>query len=233
MHILIVDDEPPAARRVERLLREHFSEPIQSLKMLHGVEPAVYYLQEHPVDLVFLDLEIAEDSGFDLLVRASSGSFDTIIVSGHPEGAVQAFDHEVVDFVTKPVKPERFIRALERLQTARTKRGIHKQSLSLPGEEGTEVVELNSIEHIQSEGNYCIIHLYDGTDRKIRRTLGSMEQDLGDEFLRTHKSCIVRRSDIVRILSAANNTYLVELKSEKRVPLSRSVREDLRSGLLE
>jgi DNA-binding LytR/AlgR family response regulator len=230
MHILIVDDEPPAARRVERLLREHISEPIQSLKMLHGVEPAVYYLQEHPVDLVFLDLEIAEDSGFDLLIRASSNSFHTIIVSGHPEGAVQAFDHQVVDFVTKPVKPERFIRALERLQTAR-RRGIQRQSLTLPGEDGTEIIEIDSIETIRSEGNYCLIGQYDGTEKKIRKTLSSMEQELGSEFLRTHKSCIIRKSDIVRILSAANNTFVVELRSEKRMPLSRSAREDLRSGL--
>ncbi len=198
--------------------------------MLHGVEPAVYYLQEHPVDLVFLDLEIAEDSGFDLLIRASSNSFHTIIVSGHPEGAVQAFDHQVVDFVTKPVKPERFIRALERLQTAR-RRGIQRQSLTLPGEDGTEIIEIDSIETIRSEGNYCLIGQYDGTEKKIRKTLSSMEQELGSEFLRTHKSCIIRKSDIVRILSAANNTFVVELRSEKRMPLSRSVREDLRSGL--
>ena len=231
MHILIVDDEPPAARRVQRLLQEHMEGPIQSMKILHGVEPAVYYLQDHPVDLVFLDLEIASDSGFDLLKRAARGSFQTIIVSGHPEGAIQAFDHEVVDFVTKPVRPERFIQALERLRRAQKNRGVERTSLSLPGEEGVEIIDLDSVECIRSDGNYCRITQYDGTERKIRKTLSSLESELGAKFIRTHKSCIVRKDDIRRILSAANNTFQAELKSEKRVPLSRSVREDLRSGI--
>ena len=233
MHILIVDDEPPAARRVQRLIKEHFQEPVQSIKLLHGVEPAVYYLQEHPVDLVFLDLEIAENSGFELLEQAAHKSFYTIIVSGHPEGAVQAFDHEVVDFVTKPVQPERFQRALERLYTARKNRGVEREALSLPGEEGSETIDLASIECVRSDGNYCVLELYEGDSRKIRKTLSALEQDLGPNFLRVHKSCLVRKEDIVQVHSAANNTYQVELKSKKRMPLSRSVREELRSGHME
>lgn len=230
MHILILDDEPPAARRVQRLVQEFLPEAIQSLKLLHAVEPAIYYLQEHPVDLVFLDLEIADNSGFELLQNASAHSFDTIIVSGHPEGAVQAFEHEVIDFVTKPVMPERFQKALARLKTARSSRGVQRRSISLPGEEATEIVDLDSIETITSDGNYSIIETYEGNHHRVRKTLTSLESELERDFLRTHKTCLVRRSDLMRILSAANNTYLIELKSGKRMPLGRSAREKLRSG---
>ncbi|MCB1170760.1 MAG: response regulator transcription factor [Leptospiraceae bacterium] len=230
MHILIVDDEPPAARRVQRLIQEHFREPVDSLKILHGVEPAIYYLQEHPVDLVFLDLEIAENSGFDLLQNAASGSFHTIIVSGHPEGALQAFDHEVVDFVTKPVDPERFKKALERLGTARSHRGVQRKRITLPAEDGTAIVEIDDIEVVRSDSNYCVLETYDNQEFRIRKSLSQMEKELGSTFLRIHKSCIVRKADIVSILSASNNTFMAELRSKKRLPLSRSVREDLRSG---
>ncbi|MCB1138549.1 MAG: response regulator transcription factor [Leptospiraceae bacterium] len=230
MHILIVDDEPPAARRVQRLIQEHFQEPVESLKILHGVEPAIYYLQEHPVDLVFLDLEIAENSGFDLLQSAARGSFHTIIVSGHPEGALQAFDHEVVDFVTKPVNPERFKKALERLRNAGSSRGVQRKSISLPVDDGTAIVDIDNIEFVRSDGNYCVLETYDNRQFRIRKSLAQMERELGSMFLRIHKSCIVREADIVHILSASNNTFLAELRSKKRLPLSRSVREDLRSG---
>ncbi|MCB1306408.1 MAG: response regulator transcription factor [Leptospiraceae bacterium] len=228
MHVLIVDDEPPAARRVERLLREIESDSIQSLKIFHSIEPAVYYLQEHPVDLLFLDLQLAGDSGFDLLRQSRSDGFHTIIVSGYPEGALEAFEHEVVDFVPKPIRPERFAQALNRLRTARN-RGAGRKSLTMPGDESIEIIPLKDIEAVTSDGNYCVVETAENSQR-VRKTLTSLEAELGPDFFRCHKTCLVRKSEMLRILKAPNNTFQLEMKSGKKMPLGRSAREQLRSG---
>lgn len=224
MRILILDDEPPAARRIAKYCQEVFGKDIQTLKILDSLFPAIYYLQENAVDLLFLDIDLNDDeNGFDLLKEIPSPSFYTIITSSHTEYAIQAFEYSVIDFLPKPFPLQRFAKAMVRVKNTLQARGIQKDFIAVKKDESLEMVRPGLISWLESEGNYTIMHLTSGSSEKIRKTLDKISSELPKNFVRTHRSYIVNANDVERILYGKNNSsYQVQLKDQTRVPLSRS-----------
>ena len=102
MKIVIVEDERPIARYIERLTRKILGEKIQSIRTLYTLDDAKAFLLENPIDLCLLDLNLNGENGYELLKQAVSGSFHTIIISAYPNQAIEAFKYGVLDFIEKP-----------------------------------------------------------------------------------------------------------------------------------
>lgn len=232
MRILIVDDEPPAARGIQRLCEECLGREVESLKILGNVTASVCYIQEQPVDLLFLDIDLDGENGFTILEETSSSSYYTIITSSHTEYAVRAFEHSVLDFLPKPFGKQRFEQALERMRKAwHSRAAAAREHLPVKKDEMVEMVPLDQILYLVSDRNYTILHLADGGEERVRKTLDSMLELLPPEFVRAHKSCIVRKSEVQRILHGKNNTYRLLLKNQAELPLSRSMYARFKDGL--
>ena len=117
MNILIVEDEARSARRLERLIHRLLPE-VGRLYLARGLPEGLNRLADKTVDLLLLDLHLAGEDGFDILRDGVSRAFHTIVVSGHVDRAVEAFEYGVLDFVPKPVIEARLRLALDRFRGA-------------------------------------------------------------------------------------------------------------------
>ena len=115
MDIVIVEDEPVIAQRLQRQVKEILVDQQPNIKWFDNFDDAQSYLFEQPLDLLILDLNLHGVDGFELLKTVSAESFHTIIVSVYAEKAITAFEYGVVDFVAKPFNFERLQQALLRV----------------------------------------------------------------------------------------------------------------------
>src|SRR5215207_4716738 len=115
MKILIVEDEPLLAGRMERFCREILGPQLESVRIATMFDEASARLAEAPIDVLLLDLNLNGADGMELLKASVAGSFHTIIVSANTEQALRAFEFGVIDFVAKPCMKDRLAQALQRV----------------------------------------------------------------------------------------------------------------------
>ncbi len=230
MRILIVEDETIAARGLEKMLREIYGKEITSLKVERSLVGSECFLEEHSIDLLFLDLNLDGREGFDLLRNIISQSFHTIIVSGMTEKAIQAFEFGVLDFVPKPIKKERLEKALQKWKSIAAN-SRYTKFLSVKKDDKTEIISLKDISYIQGQNNNAIIYRKNLTTDTHRKTLDSLSKILPSHFFRIHKSYIVNLREAKYLKSKGGGKYIVELKNEKTLPVSRKIYSELKKRM--
>ncbi|TGN10401.1 response regulator transcription factor [Leptospira ilyithenensis] len=119
MNILIVEDEPIHARYLRRLLEKVLGNDIEAIFHEASLVQSENYLKESQIDLLFLDLNLFGENGFDLLNTVPTTNIFTIVVSGNTDQALSAFEYGVIDFIAKPVSEDRLRLALERYDSFR------------------------------------------------------------------------------------------------------------------
>lgn len=230
MKILIVEDETVAARGLEKLVREIYGKEISSLKIEKTLLGSETYLEENPVDLVLLDLNLDGREGFDLLRSILAESFHTIIVSGKTEKAIQAFEFGVLDFVPKPVVKERLAKALQKWKSLEVNSRYTKY-LSIKKEDRIELIPIKDISYIRGKDNNTVIHRKDEREDIHRKTLESLTKVLPSHFYRIHKSYLVNLREAKYIKNKGGGKYTLELKNGKDLPVSRKVYPELKKRL--
>jgi two-component system LytT family response regulator len=231
---LVVDDEPLARSNLTVLLR---ADPgIASVAECGSGLEAIEEIRRSKPDLLFLDVQMPECGGFDVLEVLGNDLPSTIIfVTAYDEYALRAFEAGALDYLLKPFDNARFVRALNR---AKDRLARHAPSQPRPAERLVvksrgRVLFLNvaDVDWIEAAGYYACVHV--GSDTHIiRRTLSELERDLGDEsFIRIHRSTIVKLERIRGLELQNGGEYEVCLKSEVRLPLSRRFRKRLQERL--
>lgn len=215
VRVLIVDDEPLSRRGLRQLLDV---EPgVEVIAECRDASTASAY--EGRVDVIFLDVEMPGVSGVAFARGLQGQSRPAVVfVTAHERYAVPAFDIPALDFLTKPVDPVRLSRALDRVRANRP--------LASPSHLVTRVgardllVPVSDVVAIEADGVYAAVHA--GRRFLVRRSLTELEAELGGEFLRVHRSWLVRRSAVreVRGTRVGGSRELV-LESGLLVPVSR------------
>lgn len=186
---VLIDDEPPARERLSALLRDH--PQIQIVGESYDIESSVELCEREVPDLLFLDIHLPRGSGFDLLSRLSYRP-SVIFVTASNSHAVKAFEVNALDYLLKPIHPDRLALALARLARP-NKRALAPNLIALDDNRGLRFVEASSILYIKSDGNYTTVHLADGAPGFVRRTLAEWEKILpADQFLRIDRSLLIR-----------------------------------------
>src|SRR4051812_25265838 len=206
MKILIVEDEPLVAARLGRMLGEGLGEKLVSLGCFSSFEEARHGLNSQLCDVLFLDLNLHGDDGMALLTEAAAGSFQTIIVSANTDRAIDAFEHGVLDFVAKPFTRERLAQALGRLQSS----GSPAQAvrfLAIKKTGGIDIVPVATVKFIRGADSYAEVVTADGRTHLSSKTLEALAAVLPGEFIRIHKSYLVRLADIRTLHSAVGSRY--------------------------
>lgn len=221
MRILIVEDEKVAARGLQRMVQDILGKDISWIGWEASLDTSRFALAEKPVDILFLDLNLNGEDGFQLLQGAVAGSFHTIVVSANEDQALRAFEYGVLDFVPKPVSEERLRKAIGRVQGAGHS-GRHAQYLPIRKPKGVALVRLEEVSYFRGDGNYIEIRLKTGASEYHRRTLDSLAKILPARFTRIHRSYIVDRQDVKWVVSRGGGIYDVELESGAKLPLSRA-----------
>jgi two-component system LytT family response regulator len=231
---LVVDDESLARRNLTVLLRR--DPDIGSVAECGSGLEAVEEIRKSKPDLVFLDVQMPECGGFDVLELLGSDLPPTVIfVTAYDEYALRAFEAGALDYLLKPFDDARFARALNRAKD----RLAHYTPLQ-PQPAGRLVVKsqgqvlfLNvaAIDWIEAAGYYACLHV--GSDTHIvRRTLLELERDLGDQkFARIHRSIIVNLDRIRGLELQTGGEYEVLLESKARLRLSRRFRKRLQDRM--
>ena len=231
---LVVDDEPLARSNLTVLLR---ADPgVASVAECGSGLEAIDAIRQSKPDLLFLDVQMPECGGFDVLELLGNELPPTIIfVTAYDEYALRAFEAGALDYLLKPFDDARFLRALNR---AKDRLAHHAPAQPRPAERLVvksrgQLLFLNvtDIDWIEAAGYYAGVHVGSAT-HIIRRTLSELERDLGDErFIRIHRSTIVNLERIRGLELQNGGEYEVCLKSGVRLSLSRRFRKRLQERL--
>jgi len=236
IHALVVDDEALARRNLTVLLRAD-AEVASVSECDSGLE-AIEQIRQSKPDLVFLDVQMPECGGFDVLELLGNDLPSAVIfVTAYDEYALRAFEAGALDYLLKPFDDARFTRALNRAKdklahyTPSQPRAAPRLVVKSRG----QVLFLNvaDIDWIEAAGYYACVHV-GGDTHIIRRTLLELERDLGAErFLRIHRSIIVNLERIRGLELQDGGDYEVVLKSKTRLQLSRRFRKQLQDRMAE
>jgi two-component system response regulator AlgR len=228
LRALLVDDEPPALRRLARSLAQ--IEGVEVVGSTASPSQAVAMIEAAKPDLLFLDISMPGMSGFDLLERLSPEEQPAVIfVTAYDAYALHAFDVAAVDYLMKPVAMERLREAVGRARPwlqgraaeAAATAPARLESLWIHRHRERVRVPIDEIEWIEGYGDYARIH-GPRLAGLARITLNSLEEKLDpDQFLRVHRSAICRRQSIVSLRRRATGAMTVVLASGDEAPVGR------------
>ena len=230
---LVVDDEPPARLNITALLQR--DPGIELLPDCGSGAEAVASIRRTKPDLVFLDVEMPECDGFDVLEKLGTGLPPAFIfVTAYDSYAIRAFEAGALDYLLKPFDDARFDRALERakarIAVARSSPRVASFAIKTAG--SIALVKIAEIDWIEAADYYSRIHI--GTrSHLMRRSLAELEEELDAAlFCRIHRSTIVRLERVRGLETAENGEYDAVLENGKRLRVSRRYRKQLQGLLL-
>lgn len=231
---LVVDDEALARKNLTLLLRR--DPDIGSVvECASGLE-AIEEIRRFRPDLVFLDVQMPECDGFDVLELLGADLPETVIfVTAYDSYALRAFEAGALDYLLKPFDDARFNRALARAKdklarwTPKQSRSISRLAVKSRGQ--TLFLNVADIDWIEAASYYACLHVGQAT-HILRRTLQELEQDLDDQmFVRIHRSIIVNLDRVRGLELQDGGDYEVVLESNARLRLSRRYRKRLQDRL--
>jgi DNA-binding LytR/AlgR family response regulator len=214
---LIVEDEDPAARRLQRLVAAELGADAE-IDRAEDLETACRLLARYAFAIILLDLDLAGRDGFEIVRSVRGSAARIIVVSAHSERAIDAFDHAVVDFVTKPVSEPRLARALQRALEPPRASG---PQLLVRTAGRTELVAAAAIVRLSGADDYIEISLASGERLLHDARLDELERMLPGDFIRVHRCHIVNTAHLVRVRALASGQRIVETSDGSRLPLSR------------
>ena len=249
IRVLIADDEPLARERLAGLLS---SEPdVELVAQARDGEEAVTSIHDHSPDLVFLDVQMPQMNGFEVIEAVGTEKMPLVIfVTAYDQHALKAFQVRALDYLLKPFDRERFTDALQRArkQIERDETGdLGRRLLALvkdlrrdqPRSDRLVVksggrlffLRTDEIDWVEAAGNYVRLHV-GTTSHLLRETMNAIEARLDPEkFFRIHRSRIVNMERIQEMQPWLNGEYAVVLRNGTRVTLSRGYREKLQERL--
>ena len=228
MRVMIVEDEPLLAHRVERFCRDILGERLESIRIANLFSEAGARIDESPIDLLLLDLNLHGRDGMQLLATSVAASFHTIIVSANTEQALRAFEYGVIDFVPKPFSRERLEQALRRVMEREGRAAAAAKFLAVRKAGRVELVEIDRVLYVQGAGAYAELVLDDGRRELHDKTLEKLHALLPPVFERIHKSYVVRWTAVKALHSQEGSHYEVELRNGLRLPVGRTRYKELR-----
>jgi two-component system LytT family response regulator len=229
---VIVDDEPLAVRAVRRLLSAH--PEVTVVGTADTLEAAVAVIAAGRPDVVFLDVELGAGNGFDVLARLSPPPF-VVFVTAHPQHAVDAFAVAAVDYLLKPILPERMEAALARVarQVAAVRGDALRPTLELREPRRTVFADPADIAALCADGDFTRVLLAGQPSLLILRTLGQFEELLPTPpFQRLGRSVILNLDRVRRLQARDRNLAHVVLDGlDEPLALGRVAVSRLRAAL--
>jgi len=231
LRILIVDDERLARSALRSTVAEQDHATV--VGEAASVDEAATLIDETPPDVVLLDVQMRGETGFDLLDRIAA-PVQVVFVTAYDQYAVRAFEVNALDYLLKPVAPDRLSEALRRVRAtdaalpqdnAKSDASFRYDDLFFY-EDGRQprFIRIADIRHVEASGNYTRLHLNDGADALTTTTLSEWTEQLPDShFVRIHRSTIVNVNHVARIERQPNKTYEVFVDNNES-PLSMSRR---------
>lgn len=226
---VIIDDDPFIQELLKDKLQQYFPE-IDIVGFGNNGFEGIHKIQQLKPDLVFLDVEMNDMTGFEMLSKLDTLTFKTIFITSYKHYAIKAIRFNALDYLLKPFDLEELKNAVRRFKNNRSSNNVpvalqnlkskhySDQILILKTQQGELHIQLKDIISIEGERNYSYINLVDGKRELVSKTLSSLESLLEDkDFFRCHKSYLINKSHI----SNNPNSNLLQLSNGMKIPISR------------
>ena len=250
IRVLVVDDEPPARRKLVRWLSED-DEVTVVAECANGFE-AVDAITSSIVDVVFLDIQMPQMSGFEVIQQLPEASRPLVIfATAYDQYAIDAFRLHAIDYLLKPYDAVRFREALDhakyQLQHQQANQLNQKLSALLTAmeqpdpflshftvrhQDHVKLIKVEQVQWIAAEGNYVMLHLGNQIKHLIRESIGKLADRLDPrQFPRIHRSTIVNLDSVDGFYPASHGDYTITLKDGTQLFMSRSYKNKMRDLL--
>jgi two-component system LytT family response regulator len=232
---IIVDDERLARVNLKKLLVPH--PEIKITGEASNCESAVELINIYKPQLIFLDIQLSGETGFDLL-ELIDNSIKIVFVTAYDEYAIRAFEVNAIDYLLKPINPERLKVAIERVinseKTHKKEAKSYEYSDSIYvrlNNYASRFIKISSITFIEPVGNYSKIVTIEGKHCLVLKTLKQWQEELPDNnFVRIHRSSIVNIEHVERIEKRSNSPHRAYLKNiPEPLEVSRRYAQKLKS----
>ncbi|MFT6324763.1 MAG: two-component system LytT family response regulator [Halieaceae bacterium] len=243
INCLIIDDDVFIQNLLSDKLNLYLPE-VNILGIANSGTEGIEKIIKHAPELIFLDVEMLDMTGFEMLSKLDTLNFETIFITSYSHYAIKAIRFNALDYLIKPIDLGELKKAITRYKSRTglqsgaknvalaiqnlASKDISNQKLILRTQEGELQLNIKDIVRIEGERNYSYIHLINNKKKLVTKTLADLEELLGDKgFFRCHKSHIVNGSHI----SINPNRLDVTLNNNFKVPISRRKKEDFKLWL--
>lgn len=216
MKAIIIDDELSGREVLKKLIEKNCPD-VTIMHTLNSIETGLAAIKEDKPDLVFLDIQMPNGSGFDLLNKLKKIDFEIIFVTAHDNYAIKAFKYSAVDYLLKPIRVAELIAAVNKaridIESGRknenlkflsekvspAKKGFLNNKILLPSMGGYHITDVAEIAYCKSESNYTNFHFLNGKNILVSKTLKEFESILlENNFFRIHRSYIINLDYIAK-----------------------------------
>lgn len=229
----LIDDEQIAINNLSKMIDLYCPQLIVS-GTATSFEEGIKLMNSQDFDVLFLDINIGENTGFDLINCLIDKPENIVLVTAYEEFALKSFDFGVTDYLLKPVSPRRLIQCVEKILKREQLTKIHsdnikKDKILIYSKDGSIVLEIDKILYIESDRSYSNIFTKDNqkytTSKNLRAHELIFESIQCHDFVRVHKSYLVNLKYISKIHFAEN--FLELNYSNEKIPINNSAKETL------
>ena len=220
---IIIDDELSCRDSLEILINEFIS-GVEVIAKCENITAGFEAINEDQPDIVFLDIEMPNGTGFDLLEKFDQIDFDVVFTTAYNQYAIQAIKANALDYLLKPVqinelqecinkKKETLGESSEGSQIEQLLASLskpQKSRLMVSSIEGFDIVEMDEIIHIKGDLQYSIIHVENGKNLTVSKNLNQMAKELNDSFCRVHKSHIINLNKVKNYIKGSGGQVLMD-----------------------
>ncbi|MEZ4932629.1 MAG: LytTR family DNA-binding domain-containing protein [Saprospiraceae bacterium] len=237
MRAIIIDDELNA-REALRSLLENFIKGVEVVAEADGIQMGLAAIRQLRPDIVFLDINMPNGTGFDLLEQLETIDFSLVFVTAYDQYAIKAIKFSALDYLLKPVDLQELRKTIERIQQLGEKHSQNKlvehyqlnqskrETLALPTIDGFEIVRVADIVRCEGERNYTTFFMKNGTRVVVSRTLKEYEILLSDaDFLRVYQSHLINLRFVKRYIRGRGGSVVME--DGQQLAVSREKKEEL------
>ena len=230
--VVIIDDEKKSRQVLKTMLQE-WCPGVEIAGEADGVAGAVSLIEEKRPDAVFLDMQMGDGLGFDVIQHFPDPTFSVIFTTGYKEYAADAFKYDAIDYLLKPINPEELVRAVEKLSARDSSvdqnlvdlikniKDPKERKISLPTSNGWTYWKLGEIVHLEGSDNMTFFYNFRGERILAAKTLRYYEERLPiDHFYRCHKSHVISKAYVKEVVKK-DGEHVAVLEDTSRIPVSR------------
>jgi two-component system LytT family response regulator len=235
---VLIDDEAKSRENLKILLQD-FCKNVEVSAMAQNVNEGIEIIEAFKPDIVFLDIQMQKETGFDLLKKIGKINFEIIFTTAHSEYAIDAIKFAAIDYLLKPIDISDLKQAIARVENKRSKNDFKEQfeallhnfraesnesyKLAIPTSDGLIFISIKDIVYCEAVSNYTKIHMKDNKTHMVSKTLKDYENMLSNHhFFRVHHAYLINTKEIKKYVRGdggyviMNNDACIDVSKRKK-----------------
>lgn len=235
---IIIDDEPSAGEVLQTLIK-NYTTHIDICEICQNIPKALNAIRTCRPNIIFLDIELADGSGFEILENLNGLEARVIFVTAYEHYAIQAIKHSAFDYILKPIMPQELNKTIDKIFDDELKQNPYpnvepllkqltgglNNKIGVSNRGGLEYYDINEILFIEGQGSYIKMHLIDNKEVVASKKIKDFEAILDSKgFIRVHRSYYINTAHIANILKEDGG--YIKMTNGKQIPISLSYKEE-------